>query len=163
MTNGKSLAKDNQKVIIKNLADYPEHVPLISKWLWQEFGKKHGRTLKETTYRTEHSLTKKCPQVLVAFYGNHPVGTVTLRGSDHPYRPDLSPWLGSLFVLKKYRNLRIGTYLQQALLKTAKKQKFKKIYLITELKNYYGKNGWKFLESSLYTNGKTIDIYKHTL
>jgi predicted N-acetyltransferase YhbS len=151
------------KIVVKNLADYQQHIPLVANWLWQEFSKRHGRSLKEVIYRTEHSLTEKCPQTLIAFYGQQPVGTISLWHTDHPYRQDLGPWLSCLFVSKKYRNLGIGQILQQELIKTAKKAGFKKIYLISELKNYYEKTGWKFLETSLYTEGRTISIYQYKL
>ena len=119
--------------------------------------------MKEIIYRTEHSLTKKCPQTLIAFYNGQATGTVSLWNSDHPYRQDLSPWLSCLFVLPKYRTKRIGQALQSALLETAKKAKFKKVYLMSDLKNYYEKSGWKFIESGLYTEGRTINIYEHKL
>ena len=153
----------DKKIIIKNLSNCPSLIPLVSKWMWQEWSKQYGRSLKEIIYRTEHCLTKKCPQTLVALRNNQPVGVVSLWNADYPYRQDLSPWLSTLFVVKKYRGLGIGQLLQLALLKDAKKSGFKKIYLMTELENYYEKTGWKFQETGPYTGGKTIRLYQYKL
>lgn len=150
-------------VIIKNLADNKRYIPLVSRWLWKQWSKRHGRTLKEIVYRTEHSLTKKCPQTLIAFYKGQPAGTVSFWNTDHPYRQDLGPWLSCLFVLPKYRSKGIGQALQAALLQTAKKAGFKKVYLMTDLKGYYEKAGWKFLETGLYTEGRITNFYEHKL
>lgn len=152
-----------QKITVKNLATCREHVPLVSRWLWRQWSKRHGRTLKEIIYRTEHSLTKECPQTLIAFYGDKPAGTVSFWLTDHPYRQDLSPWLSCLLVLKKYRRYGIGQTLQKALLTAAKRAGHKKIYLLTELKGYYEKTGWRFVETSLYTEGRKVSIYEYKL
>lgn len=155
--------KGEGEISTKNLSTCREYVPLVSRWLWKQWAKRHGRTLKEIIYRTEHSLTKRCPQTLIAFYNDKPAGTVSLWTADHPYRQDLSPWLACLFVLPKYRGQGIGQALQAALLKTAKQAGFKKIYLMTELKDYYEKAGWKFMETGLYTEGRTVRFYEYKL
>ncbi|MFA5023868.1 MAG: GNAT family N-acetyltransferase [Patescibacteria group bacterium] len=152
-----------QKITIKNLADCPKYIPAVAKLLWQQWDKRHGKTLAEAKYRTKHCLTKKCPQTLVAFYGRQLAGTVSLRGADHPYRQDLGPWLSSLVVSEKYRNCGIGQKLQTELLKTARRAGFKKIYLFTELHNYYEKTNWKFVETCLYTEGRKVSIYEYKL
>lgn len=152
-----------KKITVKNLAKCQSFIPLVAKWSWQEWAKRHNRSLKEIIYRTEHSLTKTCPQTLIAFYGPKPVGTVSLWTTNHPYRQDLGPWLSELFVLKKYRNLGIGKLLQAELLQTAKKAGFKKVYLMTTLKNYYEKSGWKFVETAIYTEGRKVNIYEYKL
>jgi len=159
----KKSKRPQPKITVKNLADCPEYIPAVSKCLWQQWDKRHDRTLKEVNYRTEHCLTKKCPQTLVAFYNGKPAGTVSLRVADHPYRQDLGPWLSSLVVLKKYRCLGIGQALQQGLLKAARQAGYKKIYLFTELKNYYEKSGWRFVETAIYTEGRKVRIYEYKL
>jgi len=159
----KKTKKISPKISVKNLAACRRYVPLVSNWLWQQWDKRHNRTLKEIIYRTEHCLTNKCPQILVAFYGAKPVGTISLWKADHPYRQDLGPWLSCLLVLKKYRNLGIGKILQQELLKTARRAGFRKVYLFTELKNYYEKSGWRFVETATYTERRKVGIYEYKL
>lgn len=153
----------NSKVTVKKLAACPEYVPLVSKWLWKQWDKRHGRSLKEIIYRTEHCLTKECPQTLIAFYNGQPAGTVSLWNADNPFRQDIRPWLSRLFVSPKYRGQGVGQALQMALLKTAKTAGFKQVYLMTNLENYYEKIGWKFVESGLYTEGRTVNFYEYRL
>jgi len=151
------------KIQVKNLARCRHFVPLVSRWLWRQWAKRHGSKIKDIIYRTEHCLEKKSPQTLIAFYNGQPAGTVSLWNSDHPYRPDLGPWLSCLFVLKKYRSRGIGAALQIELLKTARRAGFKKIYLITDMTGYYEKKAWRLKEVAPYTEGRRIRIYEHKL
>lgn len=155
--------KKKSLIEVKNLARCPEHIPLVSKWLWKQWAKRHGQTIKEIIYRTEHSITSSCPQTFIAFYDGRPAGTVSFWRTNHPYRQDMTPWLSYLFTLEKYRGKGIGQALQAALLQAAKKAGFKKVYLMTDLKGYYEKSGWKFIESGLYTEGRTTNFYEHKL
>ncbi len=155
--------KQTTKITVKDLGTCQEYIPLVSKWLWKQWAHRSGHSLKGIIYRTEHCLTKKCPQTLIAFYNNRPAGTVSLWKADHPYRQDLGPWLSCLFVLPIYRNKGVGRALQATILKKAKLAKFKKIYLIANLKNYYEKSGWKFIENGLYTRGRFVNLYEYKL
>lgn len=152
----------NQKITIKDLSGRREYIPLVSKWAWKQWSRSKGTSLKEVIYRTEHCLTNKCPRTFIAFYGSKPVGTASLWPTDYRIRLDLSPWFTDLYILPRYRNHGIGQALQVAVLKGAKKNGFKKIYLMTDLKGYYEKIGWRFIGTGPYMKTRKTRVYEYS-
>jgi len=151
------------KISIKDLAQHKQYVPLVSKWAWQEWSRKENTSLKEVIYRTRYCLTKTCPRTFIAFYNGCPAGTAALWPTDYRMRFDLGPWLANLYIAPRYRRRGLGQALQAVVLKAAQEAGFKKIYLITELKGYYEKTGWRFIETGPYKRTETIRIYEHKI
>ena len=44
-----------EEIRIVNLADAPERMEEVSRWLWQEWAKADGYTLDEILYRTQYA------------------------------------------------------------------------------------------------------------
>ena len=59
---------------------------------------------------------------------------------------DLSPWYATMYVKKEFRDRGYSKLLNDAILEEARNRGFKKIYLKTELNNYYERFGANFLE-----------------
>lgn len=59
-----------------------------------------------------------------------------------------------MYVKKEYRGLGYSKILNNAILAEAKRRKFKKIYLKTNLDNYYEKYGAKYMED--LNNGEKL-------
>lgn len=152
------------KIKIKNLAGCPEHFKLVCHWMWNEWGKKDGRTVRDIEYRTKHCLGKnKVPMTFVALLGEKPVATVSLWSNDLKSRQDLTPWLSALYVVPNMRSLGIGTLMQQHAISRAKKFGYGKLYLTTNHKNYYEKTNWKFVEWAPWQNGEKTRLYEYKL
>ncbi|HLC92684.1 MAG TPA: GNAT family N-acetyltransferase [archaeon] len=152
------------KLEIKNLAYCKKHVPAISKWMWEEWDKKNGIPLKAIEYRTRHCLGKKSiPMTFVGIVNERPVATVSLWRNDVNSRQDLFPWLAALFVAPEMRKLGLGREMQEFALAKAGELGFGKIYLMTSYKNYYEKNGWKFIDMAPLESRKKTRIYSHKL
>lgn len=148
-------------VQIKDLADNPKYVKTVSRWIWNEWGRKSGKKLKDIEYRTNHCLHKnRVPKTMIATYKNTIVGTVSLWQNDLNSRQDLTPWLAVLYVDKKYRGRGVGRKLQEAAIREAKRLGYPALYLITDHKGYYEKMHWKFLEKAPLDNGSHTRIYK---
>ena len=60
-------------------------------------------------------------------------------------RQDLMPWFACLFVTEQQRNKGIDGSLLGHGLNEAKKKGFKKLYLYTDLDNFYEQKGWKHI------------------
>ena len=152
-------------VQILNLADAPEHVEQVSRWLWEEWARADGYSLEDLVYRTRHSLLRDTvPQQLVAVCGGRAAGTVALWLSDCKTRQDLTPWMAVLYVDPEFRNLRIGQALQKASIEAARAlDRYDWLYLITELDNYYEKTGWEFVCDAPVSGGHTEKIYRFPL
>ena len=142
---GADVVESETKIV--NLADAPEFLEEVSRWLWLEWAKADGYTLEEIVYRTKYASQKDTvPQTLVAVRDGKPVGVVSLWLNDLKTRQDLSPWMATLYVKDEYRNLHIGQLLQRASIK---------------LDNYYEKLGWQFVEKAPEVGGVMEKIYRY--
>lgn len=74
------------------------------------------------------------------------VGFISIFPTDGEERQDLTPWYATMYVKGEYRNKGYSKILNDAILKEAKVRGYDKIYLKSELKNYYEKFGAKYIE-----------------
>ena len=64
---------------IRNLADAPQHVEEVSRWLWEQWARADGYSLEDIVYRTRHAMGRRgVPQMLVAEEDGAPVARGTL-------------------------------------------------------------------------------------
>lgn len=84
---------------------------------------------------------------------NNLIGFISLFKYDGEDRKDLTPWYATMYVKVEYRNSGYSKLLNDAILKEAVKLGYKKVYLKTELYNYYEKFG------AIY-NGKLNEFEK---
>ena len=82
------------------------------------------------------------------------IGFVSLLKYDGYDRKDLSPWYATMFVKKEYRGNKYSKLLNDAILKEASRLGYSRIYLKTDLVNYYEKFGAKYLEE--LNNGESL-------
>ena len=74
------------------------------------------------------------------------VGFISLFPFDTDERKDLSPWYATIYVKEEYRGKGYSKLLNDAIISEAKNRGFNKIYLKTELDNYYEKFGAIYLD-----------------
>lgn len=82
------------------------------------------------------------------------IGFISIFPTDGDERNDLSPWYATMYVKKEFRGKGYSKILNNAILEEAKKRGFKKLYLKTDLINYYEKFGAVFLEN--LSNGEKL-------
>ena len=82
------------------------------------------------------------------------VGFISIFETDGEERKDLKPWYATMYVKEEYRGKGYSKILNDAILKEAKTREFSKIYLKSDLKNYYEKFGAKYMEK--LNNGETL-------
>ena len=82
------------------------------------------------------------------------VGFISLFKYDGDYRRDLTPWYATMYVKKEYRERGYSKKLNDAILKEASALGYTKVYLKTELENYYEKFGAIFMEN--LNNGEKL-------
>lgn len=133
---------------IRDLADCPEHLPVLAEWHHSEWGPiVPGGTLEWFRERLRTYLDHDTlPLALVALEGDAPVGTVSLRPADMPSRPELTPWLGAMYVRGDMRGRGVGEALVRACEQRAREMGFREMYLFaTDRVAWYGKLGWTSL------------------
>ena len=74
------------------------------------------------------------------------ISFISLFKNDCNEKNNLTPWYATMYVKKEYRGHGYSKILNNAILKESKRLGYNKIYLKTELINYYEKFGAKFVE-----------------
>ena len=138
---------------IYNLEERQEYIKEIVILTQKEWGK---RNLPSNEY--ENKIIKKVEQIkglfndknyckLILLDDNNLVGFISIFPNDGEERKDLSPRYATMYVKEQYRGRGYSKILNDAILKEARKRKIKRLYLKTELINYYEKFGAKYMEN----------------
>lgn len=85
--------------------------------------------------------------VLGLIDNNDLLGFISLFKYDGDNRKELTPWYATMYVKEKYRGLGYSKILNDKLLEEAGLLGYEKIYLKTDLDNYYEKFGAIFIET----------------
>lgn len=110
---------------------------------------------------TEGANKERIPLTLVALDKKKPVGMIRLWKSDFNKRPDLSPWVASLFVHFFYRSNHIASFLIEKLEVEAHRLGYIRLFLVTEeAKNLYIRHKWEKLEQVKTIHGHAVLMSK---
>ena len=74
------------------------------------------------------------------------IGFISLFKYDGDERRDLSPWYATMYVKSEFRGKGYSKLLNDAIIEEARNLGYSKIYLKTDLVNYYEKFGAKYIE-----------------
>lgn len=74
------------------------------------------------------------------------IGFISLFKYDGDERRDLSPWYATMYVKNEFRGKGYSKLLNDAIIEEARNLGYSKIYLKTDLVNYYEKFGAKYIE-----------------
>src|ERR1700760_3345502 len=86
------------------LSQKPSLIPQVAQWLWTEWRRRKVRTLDRVANRLAARAASGGPeQTFVVLDGGTPVATASFVVSDLVSRPDLTPWLASVFVDPPHR------------------------------------------------------------
>lgn len=150
---------------IEYLADYPQYVPTMASWSYQEWGwftpgnSIHAVEAKFHAHRNRDTL----PIAFVALEGSEVLGMASLRTHDMDARTDLTPWLGGVYVASAYRRQGHGRRLVATVEQKAKELGFKLIYLFTfDKEAWYSACGWQVLECTTYRD-HSVEIMSKAL
>lgn len=102
---------------------------------------KYIQDAEENAQRVIDKKNDKIIFVLGLVDNDNLVGFISLYKYDGAERQDLTPWYATMYVKKEYRGLGYSKILNDALKRKAKELGYKKLYLKSELKNYYEKFG----------------------
>ena len=129
---------------IVTLADRPDLAPIIADWTWREWGRAQGETLDQRlatiAARTARIGLEQC---VVSLIDGAPAGTASLTAADGDARPDLSPWLASVYVAPRFRAVGIAPVLVKAVEAAAWRAGFPRLWLFTDGQvDLYASLGW---------------------
>ncbi len=138
---------------VYNIKDKQEYLLEIATLTQKEWSKK-GLSKEEFDIKINNKIAKIKQNFdnpnyckLILLNDSTLIGFISIFEHDGDDRFDLSPWYSTMFVKKEFRGNGYSKILNNAILSEAKKRGFKRIYLKTELSNYYEKFGAKYLEN----------------
>lgn len=122
-----------------------------------EWGEKKTKSeIQEYIKRKKNKILDgdKYISILGLINENELVGFISLFKTDGDDRTNLSPWYATMYVKEKYRNKGYSKILNNAILKKAKELGYQKVYIKTDLNNYYEKFGARYIEN--LSNGEKL-------
>lgn len=130
-------------VKIRHLFEHPEHLREVARLIHEEWwSDKPGHSVSTMAARLALAKDKdSIPLSLVALRDGKPIGTVNLVENDNDERQDLTPWLAALLVVPEARGNGVGTRLVRSLLKEAAVLGIPRLYLGTDIPEYYTRLG----------------------
>lgn len=133
---------------VKEKPEYIEEIARLSKIEWAEYKTQEelNKKIEECTKKIKDNLDNPNYCKLILLDNNNLVGFISIFKTDGDECQDLTPWYATMYVKKEYRGKGYSKILNDAILKEAKQRGFKKIYLKSELKNYYEKFGAKYIK-----------------
>lgn len=138
---------------IYNIKEKLEYIPEVAMLTQEEWGQK-CKSQEELEAKVnlkidkiKKSLEDKNYCKLVLLFNDNLVGFISIFPNDCSERPNLAPWYATMYVKEEYRKMGYSKFLNDAILNEGRKMGFEKLYLKTELENYYEKFGAKYLET----------------
>ncbi|WP_111413490.1 GNAT family N-acetyltransferase [Billgrantia lactosivorans] len=150
----------NSTITIVRLTPDSPHVASVASWTHAEWGHLNP---DYTADSWRDAFRRECgdggvPSVFVAMDGDQPVGTAALMARDMDDRPDLTPWLASVFVLPEWRGQGIATRLIRRVEQEAAACGTRRFYLFTpDQQALYRRLGWCDHEELSY-RGEEVTI-----
>ncbi|MCE5185992.1 MAG: GNAT family N-acetyltransferase [Planctomycetaceae bacterium] len=138
---------------IEFLKDHPEFIDELNELFYRQWGAIYPEFTKEDWRQRliARANKKKIPTTLVAVENGVVLGSAALLESDMRTRPELSPWLGGVYVKEEHRHKGIGRTLVAQIEKMAGQLGVLSLYLYTpDKKRFYRQLRWQVLEKTRY-------------
>lgn len=138
---------------IYNIKDKEEYLKEVLTLQINKWGRPY-QTKEELEERIDNKIDKikkywnnndYCKLILLD--NDNLVGFISIFPQDGEEELNLSPWYATMYVKEEYRGRGLSKILNDAILKEAKKRGYNRIYLKTELVNYYEKFGATYLKN----------------
>ena len=105
---------------ILNLKDEPQHISQLAEWHQHEWSSLNpGRTLEQRIETMQAYLRDDLVPSTYIAKGPELMGSAAIIANDMETRPELTPWLASVFVAPAYRNQSIGSRLVKHVMQQA--------------------------------------------
>ncbi|WP_447553636.1 GNAT family N-acetyltransferase [Vreelandella sp. EE22] len=155
-----------QDISIERLFADSAHVPIVARWTFDTWGQQlhPERTFAEALIETRLECGERgVPSLFVALVEGVAVGTASLIAEDIANRPELTPWLASVFVLPEWRGQGIASRLVQRVEQEARESGVERFYLYTpDQQALYQRLGWQEIEQITYA-GERVTIMARQL
>ena len=152
--------KDDNSIQTISIKNNPQYLKEYITFCYLEWSNKNMPIEQYLEYKTNKILQdNNVISIIGLVKKNKLIGFISLLKNDYKERKDLTPWYATMYVKEEYRGKGYSKILNNAILEEARKRNIKKLYLKTELENYYEKFGAIFIKK--LKTGETL--YKFEL
>lgn len=138
---------------IYDIKDKKEYIREVAELTQKEWGSKTN-SVEEFNIKVDNKISKIISSLNDKYYcklilldDEKLIGFISIFPTDGEERCDLTPWYATMYIKEEYRGKGYSKILNDAILEEAKKRGFEKLYLKSELVNYYEKFGAKYMEN----------------
>ncbi len=145
--------------LLKNASDA---LPRVAAWIHTEFPHEFvGVPLADWTQDLWDAQGRNIT-TFVAILDGLVMGTASLDANDLPVRPNLTPWLASVFVDVDHRSKGIASQLVARVEQEALARGVRRLHLhTTDRESFYAQRGWAVLERLVAWNLETVVMVKN--
>ncbi len=145
---------------IVELSEKPALVEIAIDYFWKCWGNDSNHIFYKDCILNALDKKNQLPKFYIGLIDERIVGSYALLTNDLISRQDLMPWLACLFVNEDQRKQGFAEQLLTHGLQQAHSKGFKKLYLSTDLVNFYERKGWRHLCQGYGVTGGEIKIYE---
>jgi N-acetylglutamate synthase-like GNAT family acetyltransferase len=142
-------------ITIDPLADHPDLVRVIAEW--------HQRRDEQNSLdfwircHTTEAPREGIPRAWVAIVDGEAAGSVSLVENNMDTRPELAPWLASLWVRPECRRRGVGAALVRRCEEEASRLGVRRLHLYTDsAAGFYARLGWSVLTQEQYEGQSVV-------
>ena len=142
---------------IKDRSEFIKEVATLTQKEWGQTGlteEQFNNKVNKKIEKIKNSFENKFYCKLILVENNTLIGFISIFPTDGEERKDLSPWYATMFVKEEYMGKGYSKILNNAILEEARRRGIQRIYLKTDLANYYEKFGAKYIEN--LSNGEKL-------
>lgn len=134
-------------ITLLNLKDGAAHLEQLARWHHQQWSYlNHDETLDQRIIRMQRYLHGPLIPATFIAVEDELLGSAALVENDMDTRPQLSPWLASVYVAPTHRRRGVGSRLVLHAMKQAKQGGIDMLYLFTpDKESFYHKLGWRLI------------------
>ena len=150
---------------IVTLFERSQFIPVVAQWNWAEWRDLLPCASCEAFADDLRAKTRRdgIPITFLALDAGAAVGTASILADDLESRPELTPWLASLYVLPEKRGGGLGRMLVKHAVEAARGFGIGTLYLYTPGREaFYRRLGWESLEATAF-RGRAITIMRRHL
>ena len=137
---------------IYNIKDKPKYIGEVAVLTQKEWGE-NNLSEEEFKIRVSRNINRITGQLdnpyyckLILLNDDVLVGFISIFEHDGDERLDLKPWYATMFVKEEFRGKGYSRILNDAILDEARNRGFSRLYLKSDLVNYYEKFGARYVE-----------------
>lgn len=146
---------------IKKLRDNPEYAIKSAHWFHKKW------KVPQAAYMESIEATTKCkssiPQWYIIMENNNIIAGAGVIENDFHSAKEYTPNICALYVEENYRKQGIAKTLLNYICQDMSDFGFKKLYLVTELDDFYEKCNWEYIGDIQEDSGENIRLYGKNL